>query len=84
MPWTAVDIEKIFLASPDANKENLNAALSGALTSPEKKLTVEEWIYQNARKGEEQLRNECERLVGRFEGEGVRALKSLEGIRCLE
>lgn len=84
MPWTAVDIEKIFLASPDADKENLNMALSGALTSPEKKLTVEEWIYQNARKGEEQLRNECERLVGRFEGEGVRALKSLEGIRCLE
>ena len=81
MPWTAVDFEKFFAASPNADKENI---LAGALTSPEKKLTVEEWIYQNARKGEEKLRNECERLVGKFEGEGVRALKSLEGIRCAE
>lgn len=85
MPWTAVDFEKFFAASPNADKENVvTEALAGALTSLEKKLTVEEWIYQNARKGEEKLRDECERLVGRFEGEGVRALKSLEGIRCAE
>ena len=84
MPWKAVDLEKIFLASPGADKENMTEALSGSLASPEKKLTVEEWIYRNAREGEERLRSECERLVGRFEGEGLRALKSLEGIRCLE
>ena len=84
MPWKAVEFEKIFLASPDADKENMTEALGGALTSPEKKLTVEEWIYQNARESDERLRSECERLVGRFEGEGLRALKSLEGIRCLE
>ena len=85
MPWTAIDFEKFFAASPNADKENVaDALLRGALTSPEKKLTVEEWIYQNARKGEEMLGSECERLVGRFEGEGVRALKSLEGIRCAE
>ena len=84
MPWKAIEFEKIFLASPDADKENMVGALGGALTSPEKKLTVEEWIYQNARESDERLRSECERLVGRFEGEGLRALKSLEGIRCLE
>ena len=84
MPWKAVELEKIFLASPNAEKENVTEALGGALTSPEKKLTVEEWIYQNARESEERLRSECERSVGRFEGEGLRALKSLEGIRCLE
>ena len=84
MPWSAIDFEKFFAVSPNADKENVGDALLGALTSPEKKLTVEEWIYQNARKGEEKLRNECERLVGRFEGEGVRALKSLEGIKCAE
>ena len=84
MPWTAVDLEKLLLASPNVDKENVTEALGEELTSPEKKLTVEEWIYNNARKGEEKLRNECERLVGRFEGEGVRALKTLEGIRCAE
>ena len=84
MPWTAVEFAKFFQASPDADKENVAEALKGELTSSEKKLTVEEWIYHNAKKGEEKLRNECERLVGRFEGEGVRALKTLEGIRCAE
>ena len=84
IPWKAIDLEKIFLAPPEADKENISKALGGALTSPEKKLTVEEWIYQNARESDERLRSECERLVGRFEDEGLRALKSLEGIRCLE
>lgn len=84
--WIAVDLEKLFLPSPNANQENMDvvAALNGELTSPQKKLTLEEWIFENARKGEEELRRECERLVGRFEGEGVRALRSLEGIRCVE
>lgn len=84
MPWTAVDLEKFLLASPNAEKENVAEAFGAEMTSPEKKLTVEEWIYRNARKGEKKLRNECERLVGRFEGEGVRALKTLEGIRCTQ
>ena len=84
MPWTAVDFETLLTASPVVGKENLAETLKGRLTSPEKQLTVEEWIYRNAKKGEEELRKECERLVGRFEGEGVRALKSLEGIRCME
>ena len=52
------------------------------LSSPERKMSVQEWILFNAKSGEERLRRECERLVGRFEGEGVRALKALEGIVC--
>ena len=52
------------------------------LSSPERKMSVQEWILCNARSGEERLRRECEMLVGRFEGEGVRALKALEGIVC--
>jgi len=47
-------------------------------------LTVEKWIQFNAQRGEEKLRNECERLVGKFEGEGVRALRTLEGIVCAQ
>ena len=88
--WTAVDLETIFQGTPSTNKENDpsifgNACgqLEGVLTSPEKRLTVEEWIRFNAQRGEERLRSECERLVGRFEGEGVRALRALEGIVCV-
>ncbi|KAL8950268.1 MAG: hypothetical protein Q9222_003693 [Ikaeria aurantiellina] len=87
-PWTAVDFEKVLAGSPAADKENISPesmqAAKQVLTSPEKKLTVEEWIRWNAKRGEEKLRDDCERLVGRFEGEGVRALKALEGIVCAE
>ncbi|KAL8779789.1 MAG: hypothetical protein Q9213_006774 [Squamulea squamosa] len=88
LPWSSIDFEKLFIASPLAEKENqpsiLNKKTSGGLTSPEKKLTVEEWIQLNAKRGEDKLRDDCERLVGRFEGEGMRALKTLEGIVCAE
>ncbi len=76
------------MASPAAEKENFPLTTSKnakeVLTNPEKKLTVEEWIRYNAKRGEDKLRDDCERLVGRFEGEGVRALKTLEGIVCAE
>ena len=68
------------------DKENLDLTGPGMkvvqtlLTSPEKKMTVEEWINFNAQKGEEKLKIECERLVSQFESNGVRALKALEGI----
>ncbi|KAL9124161.1 MAG: hypothetical protein Q9217_006484 [Psora testacea] len=87
MPWTAVDLEQIFQGTPSVDKENDPfgfdvGSIKGALTSPEKKLTVEQWIHLNAHRGEENLRAECERLVSKFEGEGMRALKTLEGIVC--
>lgn len=50
------------------------------LTSPEKQMTVEEWIYYNAGEAEKQLKYECEKMVGVFEGEGTRAMKVLEGL----
>ena len=88
LPWTAIDFEKIFTVSPAAGKENTlgcnTIALKQKLSSPEKDMTVEEWIRWNAQRGEDQLRGDCERLVGRFEDEGVRALKTLEGIICVE
>ena len=89
LPWSAVDTEEIFQDTTSAGKENDSAsfclgAATGALTSPEMKLTLEQWIQLNAQRGEEKLRAECERLVGRFEGEGMRALKTLEGIVCAE
>ena len=85
LPWTAMDIDQIFHGTPDAEKGNhFSKGGVNMLTSPEKRLTVEEWIKYNAEGGEEKLRNDCERLVGRFEDEGVRALKTLEGIVCID
>ena len=60
------------------------AAGQSILTSPEKKMSVEEWIRFKAARAEEGLRGECERLVGRFEAEGMRALGALEGVEVLE
>ncbi|OJD24718.1 hypothetical protein ACJ73_03913 [Blastomyces percursus] len=87
-PWSPVDPEEIFL-SDSMGKENVNIndilhAVKGDLTSPEKKMTVEEWIMWNAKNGETKLRSECERLVGIFEREGGKAMMALEGIECIE
>lgn len=91
IPWTAIEMEHIFEGTPTTDKENSPFAFKEAgkrvkspFTSPEKKLTVEEWIQSNAQRGEEKLRNECERLVGKFEDQGMRALRVLEGIVCAE
>lgn len=93
-PWTAVDLEAIFLKSPGSENVLGNVAnlLGGAvdkikngdLTSPERRMTVEEWIHHNAQMAEEKLKNECERMVGKFESEGTRAMRALEGVECVE
>ncbi|CEL09573.1 hypothetical protein ASPCAL12708 [Aspergillus calidoustus] len=87
-PWVPVDIDEILLVGA-SDKENvdLSGPLSNAkneLSSPEKKMTVEEWIMWNAKNGEERLKRECERLVGQFEREGARAMRALEGIECID
>ena len=89
VPWTAVDLEQIFQETPNVDKENNPFAVGAGvnkqdLTSPERKMTVEQWIRLNAQRGEEKLRAECERLVGKFENEGMRALRTLESVVCAE
>lgn len=90
-PWSAVELDALFLELPsDENdglgilREAMHKAKNGDLTSPEKKMTVEEWIHYNAEMAEEKLRNECEGMVGRFEMEGGRAMRALEGVECVE
>jgi hypothetical protein len=93
-PWTAVDLETVFIKSPSGVNGIGNATdiFGGAvdkirnadLTSSEKKMTVEEWIHHNAHMAEEKLKNECERMVGTFESEGTRAMRALEGVECVE
>ena len=94
VPWSAADVELCFQAysasaSPEHGKENeawrwLGAGADelGGLSSPEKKMSVEQWVKEGARQAEERLRIEGERVVGVFEGEGRRALRALEGIVC--
>lgn len=93
-PWTAVDLEAIFLKSPVGEDVigNVSELFGGAvdkvkngdLSSPEKRMTVEEWIHHNAQMAEEKLKNECERMVSKFESEGTRAMRALEGVECAE
>jgi len=82
-PWTAVDLDAVLLASPLPTPGTLAdrlASAAGALTSPEKGMTVEQWVRWRAEKSEEELRRRCEEMVGGFEREGVRALECLRGL----
>lgn len=87
-PWTPVDIDEA-LYGESSDKENADISgllkgVKGGLTSPEKKMTVQEWISWNAKNSEDKLKRECERLVGQFEKEGGRALQRLEAIECID
>lgn len=77
VPWTAVDVDMIF-----ADKENTEGGVlvpkGKDLTSPERGMTVEEWIYFTAGQAEKQLKQECEGMVSAFEREGSRAMRVLE------
>lgn len=76
----------------DEDKENVGGGSGGhgvvarllrkgaELTTPEKRMTVEEWIYHNAGLAEQKLKRECEAMVSAFEREGCRALRVLEGL----
>ncbi|CAJ2514005.1 Uu.00g021240.m01.CDS01 [Anthostomella pinea] len=82
LAWTAVDLDLIF---EDLDKENAtgssNYSKNGLdLTSPEKRMSVEEWIHYNAGQAEQKLKHECEAIVTAFEKEGTRAMQCLEGL----
>ncbi len=80
-PWTAADLDMVF--SPSGDKENGVDKLlrkGGELTSPEQRMTVEEWIFHNASQAEQKLKNECEAMVSSFEKQGTRAMAALEGL----
>ncbi|PHH75071.1 hypothetical protein CDD82_4608 [Ophiocordyceps australis] len=83
-PWTAINLDSIF-GTPrlTVSKEEAVRTLlrqGDELASPEKGMTVEEWMLNNARQAEEGLRHECEVMVNGFERQGARAMHVLEGI----
>ncbi|KAK3378728.1 hypothetical protein B0T24DRAFT_522023 [Lasiosphaeria ovina] len=82
-PWSAVDLELVFSPTKMSEKENGVDRLlrkGGELTSLEKRMTVEEWIYHNAWQAEQKLKHECEAMVTMFEREGTGAIHTLEGL----
>ncbi|KAI1081777.1 hypothetical protein F5B20DRAFT_57331 [Whalleya microplaca] len=81
-PWTAIDVELIFEGLDKENAAGSAKFLKGGpdLTSPEKRMTVEEWIHHNAGQTEQKLKHECESMVTAFEREGTKAMQSLEGL----
>ncbi|KAK3987194.1 hypothetical protein QBC44DRAFT_128143 [Cladorrhinum sp. PSN332] len=83
-PWGPADLDLMFTPAPNGeNKENGVSRLlykAGDLASPERSMTVEEWIYHNAGLAEQKLKFECEEMVGTFEREGSRAIRVLEGL----
>ena len=87
-PWTSVDIDLVFgelLGDKEHNggappKLNLLGGSKDVLTTPEKGMSVEDWIYHNAGQAEQKLRLECEAMVTAFEREGTRAMTALEGL----
>ncbi|KAF4335942.1 bir1 [Fusarium beomiforme] len=83
-PWTELDLEAVF-GSPRVNTDKENGVerylkQGQTLTSPEKQMTVQEWIYYNASEAEKKLKYECESIVNRFESEGSKAMRVLEGL----
>lgn len=76
-PWQAVDLDAV-LGPSGLTSEKITAVLS----SGEKQMTVEEWIYLNAGQAEDQLRSQCESMISKLESEGVKALQALEKVEC--
>lgn len=82
-PWTELDIDAVLGSPRKVDKENGVQRLlkrGQTLTSPERQMTVEEWIHHNAAEAETRLKHECEAIVSRFESEGSKAMRVLEGL----
>ncbi|KAF3006867.1 hypothetical protein E8E13_010872 [Curvularia kusanoi] len=66
---------------PDgATPEDLQAAVLNGLTKAEKDMTVEQWVLYNAKRGEEKLRQACEKQIVAFEAQASRARSAIESM----
>ncbi|KNG44836.1 inhibitor of apoptosis repeat-containing protein [Stemphylium lycopersici] len=64
----------------EISPERLYESVMAGLTDQEKRMTVEQWVLYNAKRGEEKLRMACEQQILAFEAEGRRAMAVLEAI----
>jgi len=83
-PWTAINLSTIFLQSPDKHKvmpnQNMLHDVVTQLSAEERNMSIEAWIIHHAIKAEDRLKGDCERLIGVFEENGAKAIRSLEGV----
>lgn len=87
-----VDKENVPSVDPNLNMDTLDKkaladvvkSVKASLKPEERKMTVEEWVRWSAKNAEERLRTDCEAMVSKFETEGGRAMRSLEGLQCDE
>ncbi|KAF3040030.1 hypothetical protein E8E11_006145 [Didymella keratinophila] len=60
--------------------KELTAAVYAGLTEAEKKMTIEQWVLYNAQRGEEKLRQACEKQILAFDAEAKKARAAIEAI----
>ena len=63
-----------------ATAEDLRAAVLDGLTKSEKEMSVEQWVLYNAKRGEEKLRQACEKQVVAFDAQAMRARAAIESL----
>ncbi|KAH6633031.1 hypothetical protein C7974DRAFT_163593 [Boeremia exigua] len=60
--------------------EDLQAAVLDGLTKSEKEMSVEQWVLYNAKRGEEKLRQACEKQILAFDAQAIRAREAIENL----
>ncbi len=80
LAWSPVDVDLMFSGDGKDIGDEVDTFLTGGveLTTPEKRMSVEEWIYHHASQAEKRLKHQCEAMVSAFEREGTRAMRVLE------
>lgn len=86
VPWSAVDVDTIFGLSKENGEDILESLLRKGtdLSTSEKGMTVEEFIFHNAGQAERLLKEDCEAMVSVFEQQGTRAMRVLESLEVEE
>ncbi|KAL1888549.1 hypothetical protein Sste5346_009505 [Sporothrix stenoceras] len=84
--WSAVDVDTIFGINKENGEDILESLLRKGtdLNTPEKTMTVEEFIFHNAGQAERLLKEDCEAMVSIFEQQGSRAMRVLESLEVEE
>ncbi|KAF3044279.1 hypothetical protein E8E12_003348 [Didymella heteroderae] len=68
------------IVAAGSSDEELQAAVYAGLTAAEKKMTIKQWVLYNAKRGEEKLRQACEKQILAFEAEAKKARAAIEAI----
>lgn len=68
------------IVTAGTNTEDLQAAVLSGLTKFESEMSVEQWVLYNAKRGEEKLRQVCEKQILAFDVQAIRARAAIESL----